>query len=311
MGLTENVQGIYNSFAGIKAAIEGKGVTVPANTPVTEYAGLIDDIPTGGGGVIDAQADWSYMFANNKRLTLVNSIGNRSSHVTDWQYCFNSSTNLTSITTPFDMSSAQDCSYMFNGCRNLTSIGALDLSNIEKAENMFYNCSNLEFTSVLDLSGLTGTNPVRHTFMYGGKRDTSIDIYLPSTVDINSMFRGCYFNEINIVSSTKVTNLSFTFSTANRLTTITGLDLSECTTYSSAFSTNHPLENISFAAGSTIADHAISFSGCANLTHTSLMNIINALCTGASSTCTLGSANLAKLTAEEQAIATAKGWTLA
>ena len=51
------------------------------------------------------------------------------------------------------------------------------------------------------------------------------------------------------------------------------------------------------------------------LTHESLMSIINALKdfsgTGTTRTCTLGEANLAKLTDTEKAIATEKGWTLA
>ena len=49
------------------------------------------------------------------------------------------------------------------------------------------------------------------------------------------------------------------------------------------------------------------------LTHDSLMNIINkaADVTTSPATLTLGSTNLAKLSDEEKAIATAKGWTLA
>jgi surface protein len=57
---------------------------------------------------------------------------------------------------------------------------------------------------------------------------------------------------------------------------------------------------------------AISFSSCPNLTHDSLMSIINNLATVTSTKkLTLGATNLAKLTNEEKAIATNKGWTLA
>lgn len=59
---------------------------------------------------------------------------------------------------------------------------------------------------------------------------------------------------------------------------------------------------------------ALNLSNCVNLTHDSLMNIINGLAdlTGATAeTLTLGATNLAKLTDEEKAIATAKNWTLA
>ena len=48
------------------------------------------------------------------------------------------------------------------------------------------------------------------------------------------------------------------------------------------------------------------------LTHDSLMSIINNLATVTTTqTLTLGSTNLAKLSSEEKAIATNKGWTLA
>lgn len=54
-------------------------------------------------------------------------------------------------------------------------------------------------------------------------------------------------------------------------------------------------------------------SDCTKLTHDSLMSIINHLETKTSGTFTLsiGSTNLAKLTDEEKAVATQKGWTLA
>ena len=61
--------------------------------------------------------------------------------------------------------------------------------------------------------------------------------------------------------------------------------------------------------------YTINLSECTLLTHDSLMNVINKLYDIATSGCntqslTLGSTNLAKLTAEEIAIATNKGWTV-
>jgi hypothetical protein len=79
-----------------------------------------------------------------------------------------------------------------------------------------------------------------------------------------------------------------------------------------AFSGCTNLENITIQGNIC---HNISFYGCNKLTHESLMSIINALTHLSSSSkvyryCQLGSANLAKLTDEEKAIATNKGWTL-
>jgi hypothetical protein len=61
----------------------------------------------------------------------------------------------------------------------------------------------------------------------------------------------------------------------------------------------------------TIGQNGFDVSSCTKLSHDSLMSIINALKSGVSGlTVTLGSANLAKLTDAEKAIATQKGWTL-
>ena len=55
----------------------------------------------------------------------------------------------------------------------------------------------------------------------------------------------------------------------------------------------------------------LRFDYCPLLTHESLINILNVIGTVTTAkTLQLGSANLNKLTAEEKAIATNKGWTL-
>ena len=57
---------------------------------------------------------------------------------------------------------------------------------------------------------------------------------------------------------------------------------------------------------------SLVLSYCPNLTHDSIMVVINGLQTVTSTqTLTLGSTNLAKLTEADKKIATDKGWTLA
>lgn len=68
------------------------------------------------------------------------------------------------------------------------------------------------------------------------------------------------------------------------------------------------LEEVTFA-GSIHVDVAVN--GCPKLTVTSLLSLLNALAPGVTDKeCRIGSKNLAKLSAEQQAIATDKGWTL-
>lgn len=56
---------------------------------------------------------------------------------------------------------------------------------------------------------------------------------------------------------------------------------------------------------------SFDLSGCTKLTHDSLMNVVDGLVEVEGKTLRLGTDNLAKLTDEEKAIATGKGWTLA
>ena len=56
---------------------------------------------------------------------------------------------------------------------------------------------------------------------------------------------------------------------------------------------------------------SFSLSDSTELTHDSLMVVINGLQTVTGQTLTLGTTNLAKLTDEEKKVATDKGWTLA
>jgi hypothetical protein len=75
--------------------------------------------------------------------------------------------------------------------------------------------------------------------------------------------------------------------------------------------TPNGLHNLTNFDGANIAvNHG--YNECLKLTHQSLLNILNTLPTvTASRTITLGPTNILKLTDEEIAIATAKGWTVA
>lgn len=106
-------------------------------------------------------------------------------------------------------------------------------------------------------------------------------------------------------------NFSYFAHNARKLIKIEGaLDLSECTNVTNAFLATTSLEEIEFEP--LTIPISISFSTCTKLTHQSLMSIINGLAVvEATQTLTLGTTNLAKLTDEEKAIATEKGWSLA
>lgn len=123
----------------------------------------------------------------------------------------------------------------------------------------------------------------------------------------------------------QVTNVATMFSSCAYLTTVPELSLSGATNlkqmfrYCIALTTLGGFKNLgqaySTSESANYSDYKLDLSTCSSLTHDSLMNVINKLYDIATKGCNtqqlvLGSTNLAKLTAEEIAIATNKGWSV-
>lgn len=130
----------------------------------------------------------------------------------------------------------------------------------------------------------------------------------------NFMAASCAIYRIGVVDCSSVTSMALGFNQATSLKTIDKLILHEgITTYQDCFANTSLLQNITIEG--TIAGTGFNVQHHKNLTHDSLMSIINALKdyngTTTTKTITLGATNLAKLTDNEKAIATQRGWTLA
>ncbi len=213
-------------------------------------------------------------------------------------YVFNGR-NITNAQRPIleglNVSTFTDMSYMFYQNTSLTS---LDLSNWDTSSAtsmayMFYYC---DYLTSIDLSGW----------------DTS------SVLNMNSMFYHCSrltSLDLTDFDTSIVTNTQNMFGYCTALVTITGtIDMNKVLTLTGMFgntSTNgaHALENVSIYR---LNRTGLNLTYNTNLTHTSLMYLINNLVTTSSAkTLTLGATNRAKLTASEIAVATGKGWTIA
>ena len=123
----------------------------------------------------------------------------------------------------------------------------------------------------------------------------------------------------------QVTNVASMFSSCAYLTTVPELSLSGATNlkqmfrYCIALTTLGGFKNLgqaySTSESANYSDYKLDLSTCSSLTHDSLMNVINKLYDIATAGCNtqqlvLGSTNLAKLSADEIAIATNKGWSV-
>ena len=194
---------------------------------------------------------------------------------TDWRWAFNRMTFKADLFRPkYDIAPVGDCSYMFY----LTNQGTyenVDLIEVEK------NCG-----ITFDFSQVTR---------------------------MESAFHNAAITGINVLDVRKsVRNYGMMWN-AN-IQRINKLMVSENTTFDSFMVNASTLTHCIFEG--IIAKNGLDLARPANLDHESLLSVVNCLkdysedTSGTVWKVTLGATNLAKLTAEEKAIAMGKGWTL-
>ena len=154
-----------------------------------------------------------------------------------------------------------------------------------------------------------------------------------NVTDMTYMFNSCVsLTTIPLLDTSKVTSMNSMFTNCTKLTSIPLLDTSNVNDMSNMFYNCNALTSIPLINTSNVISMHNMFSNCTKLTEIhmtgmkvsfsisastlftreALVEILNNLATVTSTkTLTMGSKNLAKLTDEDKAIATNKGWTLA
>lgn len=198
-----------------------------------------------------------------------------------------------------DLSSFNTLNNAFKNYQALTSVGMLNTPNLKYISQTFYNCYSLKSIAKFNTSNVTSMS---ETF-YNCSALTEVPQFNTSkVVTFNKAFYGCSslktIPELDCGSATNITDM---VDKCTKLTNLGGFkDLGKAYTTS--------------ASASTTA-YTLYLYQSTNLTHDSLMNVINGVYDIASKGCKnqtlyLGDTNKAKLTAEEIAIATNKGWTI-
>ena len=245
-------------------------------------------------------------------------------NVTNMQLMFFQCEKLSSVPA-LDTSNVTEMTGMFNSCKSLSSVPALNTSNVTNMGLMFAGCESLTTVPLLNTSNVTemgGMFSGCHSLVEIPTLDTSKGKFL------DAMFAGCSsLKQIPLLNTKSCTNINGMFEGCTSLETVPILDASNVGDISKIFKDCPSLvmlgglKNLGMDYSSAYYIHAnkreytLDLSYSPLLTHDSLMNIINNLYDIKSKgvkpqTLQLGDTNKAKLTAEEIAIATNKGWNV-
>lgn len=333
--ITDKLNKLLETKEAIKTAIKAKNVAVADSEPFSIYASKIGEISTGGGSGFDwsaigydgteepfmsylnyskqiydnwdiGQTDLNLKFSNDFNLIIMPKVN--TDNVTNMRYMFGSCRFLIQV-PQLNTSNVTDMEGMFNGCEILKEIPQLDTSKVHNMKQMFANTFNLKAIphistgKVYDMSNM---------FNNCQQLETVPELNTENVTDMNQMFVSCYglvnIPSLNTISCTNMNNM---FAWCSALQSVGKLNAYNLTSATSMFENCTALTNL---GGFTDLSVNLDLSSCTSLTAESLMNVINEakdLSQEGSATLTLGTTNIEKLTEEQIAIATSKGWTIA
>lgn len=320
MARTDTLTNYLTDIADAIREKTGSSETIQASS----FDTAIENIPSGGG-----EPNWSeigYSNAPDYVMTAFNYAkdiyDNWDSSTTTMQNLYNGNTEL--VYMPLvDTSNVTNMNNTFYSCTNLQSIPQLNTSNVTNMQYAFSGCNQLKIIPQLNTSKVT----TMAGMFNGCSKLTSIPQF--DTSNVTNMANFCT-NCMKITSfpqlnTSEVTTMSSMLTSCSGLVSIPELDAGNVANISYAINYCSNLENFggfkdlgkaySKNYMENYSNYTLNLSSCKSLTHESLMNVINNLYDIKTKGCknqnlNLGSTNLAKLTAEEIAIATNKGWNV-
>lgn len=280
--------------------------------------------------LLDARKSTSYLFYQYKGDDINTLIQyNDTSEVTNMSYMYQwcKSTNFPQL----NMSKVTNVSYMFYNCKNIVTAPILNLSSVQNCESVFRDCANLTTCEISDFSNATNINGL---FAACRKlKNIASNLTTPKVTDTGFMFYEC--GELTTapeMNTSNVTDMTKMFYDCNKLVTVPLYDTSKVTSMQEMFYFDYSLETVPAFDCTNVTNMQYIFTSCRNLKSILMTNIGTNLDISASTrferedlvlilnnlktvtttkTLKMGAKNLAKLTDEDKAIATNKGWTLA
>lgn len=248
---------------------------------------------TPGDYVTTESSNFSYRYTNSQNKVI--KILVNTDNINNMDYTFYGCSSLIYI-KPFNGQNVTSMNHIFHSCSNLESIPLIDMSSVISLNDSFNDCLKLKTIPLLNTSSV---KYMSSTFYNCKSLVTIPPIDTSSVTNFGWIFYGCASLEsLPLLDCQSVTSMSYIFGSSDIKTLVSLGGFKDLGKYYGLSGTN-----------SNFLDK------CPNLTHESLMNVINNLYNRKSvgySTLTLcmGSTNLNKLTAEEKSIAINKGWNL-
>lgn len=282
-------------------------------SPWSDYASITESVPD-----VDYFIPYQTKSGNDISLTTgvkenryaVISYSNKKIHLrgTPWQLAdIVNSSDVTYVDFAAAKLELPSFAGLFRGCSSLTGL-TLPKNKPFSCRQMFHNCSSLTTVPEMDTSYTTDM----YWFFYGcDSLKTVPQMNTSQATTMESMFYSCTsLNSVPEMDTSSVGDMRQMFSNCPSLISIPEMNTSRVTNMSGMF---YRCTSLTDLGGFTGLKVNLDLSPCPELSHESLLNVINkaADVTASPKTLTLGSTNLAKLSDEEKAIATSKGWTLA
>ena len=249
------------------------------------------------------------------------------SNVTTMRNMFNNCASITTI-PQLNTQNVTNMAAMFNGCKSLTTIPQLNTQNVTNMNSMFNGCKSLTTIPQLNTQNVTD---IAYMFQSCINLTTIPELNTQNVTRMSGMFLSCTnLTTIPELNTQNVTDIAYMFQNCKKIITLPKLNATKLINiqrfmYQDIVIGLMPLENFGglenlgqaylTRQSANYSNYKFDVSDYKKLTHDSLMNIINGLYDIASAgvkpqQLVLGSTNLAKLSDEEKAICTTKGWNL-
>ena len=313
----------------IKEAIIAKGGTVSDEDTFRSYANKIKTIQAGGGGSI-AGAPSGMKFVNSTFTTVPTEILPYLEQQADLSGIFENCTNLTTVPS-FD-AKATDMNKMFYNCGELQTVSQINTPNVTNMNQMFYYCKKLQTVPLFDTANV---NDMGGMFINCTSLTTIPQFDTSKCTDMENMFNGCTsLQTVPLFDTTNVNDMHNMFVSCTSLTTVPQFETSNVTNMSAMFMSCTSLQTVPQLDTTNVSNMSYIFYDCSSLTNLggltglkqdlelaycpllsteSVINVINAAAdmTSEPKTLTLRQDTFNKLSSEQIATATSKGWNIA